>query len=664
MGDYSSEETSFALNQLDLKLKLYLNFTSGFFIEAGANNGIAQSNTLFFEKYRKWKGLLIEPIPELAEQCRINRPDCIVENCALVPFDYDKPDVEMYYCNLMSLVKGAQKSEADDLIHVEKGRAVQGIESYELRVPARTLTSILDQHQIETIDFLSLDVEGFELNVLQGLDFNRYKPTFLLVEARFREEIDAFLSPFYEPIAELSCHDVLYKSKQSIAEEINFKLSTPVAFFIFNRPDLTKRVFQAIAQVKPEVLFVIADGPRSEYEAMLCEQTRQIIDDVDWDCRVLTNFSDRNLGCKERVVSGLSWIFSQVEEVIILEDDCLPTRSFFRFCQTLLEYYRSDTRVFAISGNNFQCGQRRTDYSYYFSRYFHCWGWASWRRVWQQFDRHMMTWSEFSNANWMQIVFDNPFEQAYWSEQFAQTYIGEINSWAYIWLYTCLSQSGLTIIPEENLVSNIGFRQDATHTGDSENPLANLPTSDLWQLQHPPFVISHREADAFTFKYAFGGQQMQDDILHQLQESLASAQAQQQQLQAELEHRHKQQQQLQTQLVQTQNQYQQAQNQLCRQQVLLEQYQSQHQQLQSQLEQCQFELLQLHTQLAQTRVRCQRLQSRLQQLRYRSHRRQQNLRAKLAQTEATLQSMQSSKFWKLRTHWFQFRRFLGLGGEP
>jgi len=209
----STRERSFALNHLDWKLKPYLNFKGGYFVEAGANNGIDQSNTLYFERYRRWTGMLIEPIPELAAACRKNRPRCIVENCALVPFEYLADTVEMRYCNLMSLVKGAMKSEEQELAHLDLGSKVQQVQHYELRVPARTLTSVLQQHQVKVIDFLSLDVEGFELNVLKGLDLRRYRPRFLLVEARFRAEIDLFLLPRYEVVAELSEHDVLYRAR-------------------------------------------------------------------------------------------------------------------------------------------------------------------------------------------------------------------------------------------------------------------------------------------------------------------------------------------------------------------------------------------------------------------------------------------------------------------
>jgi len=203
---------SYALNELDLRLRPYVKRWGGLFVEAGANDGRSQSNTWYFEKYYGWTGILIEPIPVLADQCRRNRPGSLVENCALVPFNHAGTTVEMRYCNLMSLVKGALKSEAKDLAHIQAGVEVQpGVTPYELQVPARTLTSVLDQHRPRRIDLFSLDVEGYELNVLKGLDFERYRPRLMLIEARFREEIDSFLQPWYEAIAALSHHDILYR---------------------------------------------------------------------------------------------------------------------------------------------------------------------------------------------------------------------------------------------------------------------------------------------------------------------------------------------------------------------------------------------------------------------------------------------------------------------
>lgn len=204
---------SYALNELDRKLSRYLDFDGGFFIEAGANDGIQQSNTLFFERHRKWTGLLVEPIPELANRCRRNRTRCLVENVALTSFEDNRHTIEMRYCNLMSLVKGAMKTPQEELAHIEAGCRGQKIESRDVTVPAGRLSEILDRHRIERIDLFSLDVEGFELNVLKGLDFDKHRPVHMLIEARYRQEIDSFLQPLYEPIAELSHHDVLYRLK-------------------------------------------------------------------------------------------------------------------------------------------------------------------------------------------------------------------------------------------------------------------------------------------------------------------------------------------------------------------------------------------------------------------------------------------------------------------
>lgn len=206
-------ERSFGLHGLDLKLLPWLDFRDGFFIEAGANDGVKFSNTLFFERYRGWRGLLIEPIPELAARCRQNRPDSIVENCALVSDASARPEVSMRYCNMMSIVKGAMRSDEADQEHIQKGCEVQKVETYELTVPARTLSGVLDQHGVLRVDFLSLDVEGCELDALKGLDFTRHAPRFMLIECRDREPIEQLLAPRYDAVDTLSHHDILYRAR-------------------------------------------------------------------------------------------------------------------------------------------------------------------------------------------------------------------------------------------------------------------------------------------------------------------------------------------------------------------------------------------------------------------------------------------------------------------
>jgi FkbM family methyltransferase len=205
---------SFALNGLDLKLLPYLDHRRGFFVEAGANDGVSQSNTLYFERYMAWRGLLVEPVLALAERCRANRPACIVENCALVSFSYGAPTISMRYANLMSVVDGAFRSREEADRHVQLGCEIQNVTPYEAEVPAATLSSLLDKHRVSEFDLLSLDVEGYELNALMGLDLDRHAPRFMLIEARFRKEVDDFLASRYTVVGELSHHDVLYEKRR------------------------------------------------------------------------------------------------------------------------------------------------------------------------------------------------------------------------------------------------------------------------------------------------------------------------------------------------------------------------------------------------------------------------------------------------------------------
>lgn len=281
--------------------------------------------------------------------------------------------------------------------------------------------------------------------------------------------------------------------------------STPVIFLIFRRPDLTAQVFEQIRAAKPAKLLVVADGPRNAQEAPLCEQARKVTEQIDWECEVLRNYSDINLGCRDRVSSGLTWAFTQVEEAIILEDDCLPHPSFFPYCENLLNYYRHDERVMVIAGNNFQDGQQRTAYSYYFSKYNHCWGWATWRRAWNHWEFNPQKWIEFRDGGLMKFVCDNPYEEKYRTAIFNTLFLqGKPNTWDYPWTFTCWSQGGLTASPNVNLVSNIGFGADATHTG-REGKFANMLTQDIGEIHHPPFVLRHRDADIYTLNHVYGG---------------------------------------------------------------------------------------------------------------------------------------------------------------
>ncbi len=283
-------------------------------------------------------------------------------------------------------------------------------------------------------------------------------------------------------------------------------LNTPVLFLIFNRADVTQKVFDRIKKAQPRQLFVAADGPRENVagEDDICRQVRRVIEGVDWDCQVKKLYRDKNLGCKKAVSSAITWFFENVEEGIILEDDCLPDPGFFGFCQELLPYYRNQEKVMMIGGANFQAGKNLGPYSYYFSKYCHIWGWATWKRAWQSYDREMKTWPVFKGNEGIKRICKKPEEQRYWTETFDKVFNNEINTWDYQWLYASWRNEGVSIIPRVNMVSNIGFGREATHTsGDCS--FANMPSRDVGAIVHPPEVRISEPADEYTFINHYAG---------------------------------------------------------------------------------------------------------------------------------------------------------------
>ena len=213
----------------------------------------------------------------------------------------------------------------------------------------------------------------------------------------------------------------------------------------------------------------------------------------------MTTFYDYiNLGCKMRVSSGLDWVFEQVEDAIILEDDCLPSQSFFWFCEELLERYRDDERVMVISGDNFEFGRKRTQYSYYFSRYIHTWGWASWRRAWSYYEKDMQSWPYIRDNDYMQDILLDKTAVKYWSKIFEAVYKNKIDTWDYQWTFSCWIQNGLTVLPNVNLVSNIGFGEGGTHTKVASKIAMILALEITLPLKHPPTMIRDDVADRWT----------------------------------------------------------------------------------------------------------------------------------------------------------------------
>lgn len=280
-------------------------------------------------------------------------------------------------------------------------------------------------------------------------------------------------------------------------------MKTPVVLMAFNRVDTTEKIFEAIRQAKPPKLLVIADSPRANKpdEADKCAAVRAIVERVDWDCEVFKYYPSTNLGPKKCIPTGLDWVFSLVEEAIILEHDCLPNPTFFRFCEELLDYYRNDWRVMSVCGLNIQFDRQVTKYSYYFSRYYHCWGWATWRRAWQHYDLHMKLWPQVLNTGFLEDILTNPRDVKYWNKIFQSTYEDCIDTWDYQWTFACWIQNGLVVLPHTNLICNIGFGQEATNTTctSKDSLYADMATEAMaFPLNHPPMLVRNRKADEFT----------------------------------------------------------------------------------------------------------------------------------------------------------------------
>ena len=278
------------------------------------------------------------------------------------------------------------------------------------------------------------------------------------------------------------------------------KLQTPVLFLIFNRPDTTQKVFDEIRKAQPAKLFVAADGPRmdrpADYE--LCRKTREIIQQVDWDCSVSTLFRNENLGCKRGVSSAIDWFFSRVEEGIILEDDCVPDQSFFSFCQELLERYRDDERVMMISGTNYLFNRVEMPESYFFSKYYPIWGWATWKRAWSYYDITMSDWPQYDSKHFLENIYCHAKIIGLFKSMFQDVYANRIDTWDIQWVYASVINHGLAICPKYNLISNIGI--SGTHV-ENLGRFHYMPVKalEITTLCHPRHVSPDTELDTASF---------------------------------------------------------------------------------------------------------------------------------------------------------------------
>jgi len=287
---------------------------------------------------------------------------------------------------------------------------------------------------------------------------------------------------------------------------MNSAFRVPILIIAFNRPKTTEKLYEVIKKIKPKDLFVSFDAPRSGNisDEKNCSKVQDIFNSIDWDCRVRKFYHNSNVGCDKSVVGAINWFFEQVDEGIILEDDCLPDTSFFAFCDILLNKYRTDERIMMISGDNFLSHYYSSEDSYLFSRYALIWGWATWKRAWSKYDNKMSTYAEFVSSKKINGVFSNFIQRAFWNIIFYKRYYGYNTAWDSKWTYALLVNSGMCIAPTVNLVENIGFDENATNTKEKAQKRYRIKAESIpLPLNHPAIIMVDNNYDAKTFNRVF-----------------------------------------------------------------------------------------------------------------------------------------------------------------
>lgn len=280
---------------------------------------------------------------------------------------------------------------------------------------------------------------------------------------------------------------------------------TPVLFLVFNRLDVTQKVFKTIRKARPSKLYIASDGPRLHKagEELLVEEVRQyILENIDWQCEIKTFFREINQGCGKAVEKAIDWFFENEEMGIILEDDCLPSESFFRFCEENLMKYKNDTRITGIAGNNFIKSKISED-SYFFSRYFFMWGWATWKSSWIAHQSIQENLEKILKNP--EVTLGIPHKRANKKiiENAVNARNGRIDTWDYQWILSNYFMNGLIVTPSVNLVKNIGYTDEATHTIIYKEEYIITQSNLDFPLKHPLIFIHNYNYDKFLFNKLF-----------------------------------------------------------------------------------------------------------------------------------------------------------------
>lgn len=299
----------------------------------------------------------------------------------------------------------------------------------------------------------------------------------------------------------------------------------PVAYIFFNRPDHTARSFEAIRRVRPSRLFLIRDAARTGYpeDRQRVAASSKIAERIDWPCEVKRFFAEENMGCGRRISSGINAAMRHSDRLIVLEDDCVPNPSFFDYCRVMLDRYEHDDSVMSVGGSNFLRGSISEEVAsksdYYFSKYAHIWGWATWRSAWQHYDYSMKVWPAFGMDGGLADLCRNQHELEYWRSMFDKVAAGRIDTWDFQWMLACWRRGGRCIVPRVNLVQNIGFDDRGTRTGRKLNRFS-IPAAELTVRTHPSSSAINTEADVSTDNFYYSGTLSRPTVLKRLSRRL------------------------------------------------------------------------------------------------------------------------------------------------
>lgn len=268
-------------------------------------------------------------------------------------------------------------------------------------------------------------------------------------------------------------------------------MNVPVLYIIFNRLDTVQRSFESIRQARPAKLYLAADGPRKnrEGEDARCEEVRNwVLSHIDWDCEMHHRFQDTNVGCGHHPADAITWMFENEDYGIILEDDCVASASFFPFVEEMLERYKDDKEISIVCGSNFdkKHSHQAQNADYFFSKISYTWGWATWKRNWEDYDFTMKGWDEVNKSRLLKWLFDEPEYREYWRYIFDSTFRHQPQDiWDYQFFFSCYRKRQMAIVPNVNLISNIGDGSSATHTKKGDGKLGLETTVMDFPIRHP-----------------------------------------------------------------------------------------------------------------------------------------------------------------------------------